>query len=65
MARFERRDFPEIGRIAYQITDDYGHQAELTPAQAYSLLEWLYQYRDELYEAAHPQEPTQRLERPE
>lgn len=53
MAQFEKRDFPEISRTAYFITDSYGHTAELTPAQAYNLLDWLYGQRDELYRLAH------------
>ncbi|HLI06244.1 MAG TPA: hypothetical protein VKV40_06740 [Ktedonobacteraceae bacterium] len=53
MATFEKRDFPEISRTAYLITDDYGHTAELTLAQANHLLEWLYQQRDELYRLTH------------
>jgi hypothetical protein len=42
MAQFEKREFPEINRTAYEITDDWGHIAQLSPEQATSLLLWLY-----------------------
>src|SRR5579875_2730595 len=58
MATFEKRDFPEISRTAYLITDDYGHTAELTLAQANYLLEWLYQQRQALEQATPWYEET-------
>src|SRR5260370_40612414 len=42
MAQFEKREDPEINRTAYEITDDWGHTAQLSPEQATSLLLWLY-----------------------
>src|SRR5260370_12407653 len=43
MAQFEKREDPEINRTAYEITDDWGHTAQLSPEQATSLLLWLYE----------------------
>ena len=53
MASFEKKDFPEI---SYCITDDYKREAQLTPEQAYELLQWLYERRDELFTSIHPVE---------
>jgi len=51
MARFEKRDFPESNCTTYEITDDYGHTAEFSPEQAYHLLKWLFERREELEQA--------------
>jgi hypothetical protein len=51
MASFEKKDFPEI---SYCITDDYRREIQLTPEQAYELLAWLDQHRDEMFQALHP-----------
>ncbi len=53
MAHFERVPYP--GRPGYSVTDDYGHTAELSTEQAYELLAWLDQYRDEMFEELHPE----------
>ena len=50
MAHFEK--VPE--RPSFDITDDYGHCANLTAEQAYDLLQWLYR-SDELFQAVHPE----------
>src|SRR2546430_2480880 len=49
VAHFEK--VPE--RPTFDITDDYGHCANLTAEQAYELLQWLYR-SDELFQAVHP-----------
>jgi len=51
MAHFEK--VPE--RPSFDITDDYGHCANLTAEQAYELLQWLYDLRDELFTSLHPE----------
>jgi hypothetical protein len=53
MADFEKREFPEINKTAYEITDDTGHTAQLSPAQAYELMRWLSNQGEELFRLAH------------
>ncbi len=55
MSQFERAERPERQTTVYLISDSEGHTAALTPAEAYDLLEWLYQQRAELHLLAHPE----------
>jgi len=55
MVHFERMDYPEQNRTSYHVIDDYGNKAQLTAEQAYELLRWLYDRRNELTTAIHPQ----------
>jgi DNA-binding PadR family transcriptional regulator len=48
MAYFEKVKFPIVEEITYSITDDQKQTVTLTAEQAYELLEWLEQFRDEL-----------------
>ena len=49
MAHFEKVEFPEINRVAFYVTDDYGHRAELSPEQAVTLLKWLKKQQKDLH----------------
>lgn len=40
------------GQTSYEITDDAGRTIILTPERAYEVLDWLYDLRDELHQAA-------------
>src|SRR5260370_31268135 len=53
MADFKKREFPEINKTAYEITDDTGHTAQLSPAQAYELMQWLSSQGEELFRLTH------------
>jgi hypothetical protein len=52
MANFEKVEFPIVEDTTYYITDDQNQTVALTIAHARELLEWLEQYRDELYNVA-------------
>lgn len=49
MAQFEKREFPD-NQTAYEITDNWGHTAQLTTEQARELLQWLYAELEEAEE---------------
>lgn len=49
MAYFEKMEFPTVEEITYSITDDQHQTVTLTSEQARELLEWLEQFRDELF----------------
>lgn len=52
MAKFEKVPFPDMP--TFYITDNFGHTAELNAEEAYDLLGYLYQCRDELFQALYP-----------
>lgn len=54
--RFERRDYPEIDRVSFIIRDDYSGHVDLSPEQAYLLLQWLDQQKGELHKLIHQSE---------
>ncbi len=49
MAHFEKVEFPVVEETTYSITDDQHQTVTLTGEQARELLEWLEQFRDELF----------------
>ncbi len=55
MSQFEKADHPERQTTLYFISDSEGHTTALTPAEAYALLEWLYEQRAALHLLAHPE----------
>jgi hypothetical protein len=52
MANFEKRESPDTHKIAYEITDDFGHTAQLSAQQAYDLRSWLDGQYDKLFREA-------------
>src|SRR5947209_452761 len=62
MAHFEKVEFPEIHRVAFYVTDDYGNRAELSPEQGEALRKWLTKQQNALHRLTHqeplPQEET-------
>jgi len=52
MAQFERRSFPEINRVVYEITDAYGHTAELSPKELLQLLVFLQDFEQQIIQDA-------------
>lgn len=48
MERIERID----GSVSYEVTDDRGRSIILSPQRAYEMLDWLYELRAELHQAA-------------
>jgi len=49
MADFKKREFTEINKTAYEITDDFDHTAQLSPPQAYELMQRLSPQGEELF----------------
>lgn len=45
-------------KTGYTISDEAGQKVQLTPEQAYELLQWLYDRRDELFTSLHPDLPS-------
>jgi aromatic ring-cleaving dioxygenase len=57
MGQFIKADRPELQTTIFYISDSHGHTAELSPAEAYDLLEWLYTQRADIHRLVHPDTP--------